>query len=261
MGPGNHWPGFLLRRNNPFVMQQLLPFLIILVAALPGLAQRAQMDDFDLAGDTYRTDYQCYRLTEERNYSTGSIWYKTPIDISEPFSIELSVLLGCKDEAGADGMVFVFTGGRYRVGYTGEGIGFAGLRPSVGIEIDTWLNEHLNDPVEDHIAIMANGRVGHYNDLAGPLPIPNIEDCEQHRLAVRWDADARVLSVEIDYEEVISTQVDLVNDIFGGQKTIYWGVTAATGRYNNYHEVCFDRLSFAPAVPSDIRQPLLFRGR
>ena len=240
-------------------MKTLYSTLFLSMACSLVLAQRAEIDDFDLAGDTYRTDYNCYRLTEERNYSTGSIWYKTPIDITQPFSIELSVLLGCKDDAGADGMVFVFTGGRYRVGYTGEGIGFAGLRPSVGIELDTWLNEHLNDPIEDHIAIMANGRVGHYNDLAGPLPIPNIEDCKQHRLAVRWDPQEQTLSVELNYDEVISADVDLVNDIFNGQEQIFWGVTAATGRYNNYHEVCFDRLSFSPA-PVSPPIPLIFRG-
>ena len=240
-------------------MKTLYSTLFLSMACSLVLAQRAEIDDFDLAGDTYRTDYNCYRLTEERNYSTGSIWYKTPIDITQPFSIELSVLLGCKDDAGADGMVFVFTGGRYRVGYTGEGIGFAGLRPSVGIELDTWLNEHLNDPIEDHIAIMANGRVGHYNDLAGPLPIPNIEDCKQHRLAVRWDPQEQILSVELNYDEVISADVDLVNDIFNGQEQIFWGVTAATGRYNNYHEVCFDRLSFSPA-PVSPPIPLIFRG-
>ena len=179
-------------------MRNLL-ILLMLPAAL--FSQRAAIDDFDMAGDTYRTDYDCFCLTEERNYSTGSIWYKTPIDITEPFSIDLKVMLGCKDGAGADGMVFVFTGGRYRVGYTGEGIGFAGLRPSVGIELDTWLNEHLNDPIDDHIAIMANGRVGHYNDLAGPLPIPNIEDCAQHHLSVQWDPATQKLAILIDYEE------------------------------------------------------------
>jgi len=240
-------------------MKKVLSTLLLLVTCSLGFGQRAEIADFDLAGDTYRTDYNCYRLTEERNYSTGSIWYKTPIDITQPFSIELSVLLGCKDEAGADGMVFVFTGGRYRVGYTGEGIGFAGLRPSVGIELDTWLNEHLNDPLEDHIAIMANGRVGHYNDLAGPLPLPNLEDCKQHRLAVRWDPQEQILSIEIDYEEVISANVDLVDGIFGGQKQVFWGVTAATGRYNNLHEVCFDRLSFTP-VAKPVQFPIIFRG-
>jgi len=233
---------------------------LLILLFLPTLlySQRASIEDFDMAGHTYRTDYDCFCLTEERNYSTGSIWYKTPIDITEPFSIDLKVMMGCKDGAGADGMVFVFTGGRYRVGNTGEGIGFAGLRPSVGIELDTWLNEHLNDPIEDHIAIMANGRVGHYNDLAGPLPLPNLEDCAQHHLSVQWNPATQKLAVLIDYAEVIAARFDMVNGVFGGQPLVYWGVTAATGRYNNRHEVCFDRLSMGPVL---LEEPVISRGK
>ena len=217
---------------------------LLLTASL--MAQRPVIDDFTISGDTYRTDNDCFRLTEERDYSSGSIWYRRPISLNEPFSIELSVYLGCKDDTGADGMVFIFAPSANLTGWRGEGIGFAGLRPSIGIEIDTWLNEHLLDPAEDHVAIMANGRVGHFNNLAGPKPILNIEDCEQHKLAVRWSPAEQRLSVEIDRREVIAAEVDLKNAIFQGNDVVYWGVSAATGRYNNYHEVCFDRLSWLP---------------
>jgi len=218
-------------------------------SAVYSFAQPAYIDDFSISGDTYRTDDNCFRLTEERDYSSGAIWYRYPISLTEPFSIELSVLLGCKDTSGADGMVFVFTPRSNMVGFRGEGIGFGGLRPSIGIEIDTWLNEHLGDPVEDHVSIMANGWVGHFNDLAGPKPIPNIEDCKRHRLAVSWDPGTQQLSVDIDRQQVITAQVDLLNDIFKASNVVYWGMTAATGRYNNKHEVCFDRISLGPVVP------------
>lgn len=223
-------------------------FLVLAVLFVPfiAIAQRPSIEDFTMFGDTYRTEDDCFRLTEEEDYSSGSIWYKRPISLSAPFSIELSILAGCKDGDGADGMVFVFTSRANTVGYRGEGIGFGGLRPSIGIEVDTWLNYHLNDPREDHVAIMANGQVGHYNDLAGPIPIPNIEDCRRHQLAIRWDPATQRLSVEIDKQEVIAARADLVNAIFQGNDVVYWGVTAATGRYNNFHEVCFDRLSIAP---------------
>ena len=132
------------------------------------------------------------------------------------------------------------------VGTRGEGIGFRGLRPSVGIEIDTWLNEHLSDPIEDHISIMLNGMVGHWNDLAGPVPISNIEDCMRHGFYVLWDPPTKTLTVEIDGQSRISASYDLANKIFGGNNIVYWGMTAATGRYNNMHEVCFDRLAYLP---------------
>lgn len=207
---------------------------------------QATIGDFTISGATYLTEQQCFRLTEDIDYTSGSIWYKYPISLSKPFAIELSIMVGCEDEIGADGMVFVFTDRQNRLGYVGEGIGFGGLVPSIGIEIDTWQNYHLNDPADDHLAIMVNGRVGHYNDLVGPTIINNIEDCYQHSFFVIWQPDIQKLSVEIDRQEIVSAQVDLLNDVFRGNDQVYWGMTAATGRYNNIHEVCFDRISMGP---------------
>lgn len=208
-------------------------------------------EDFTISGDTYITDEECFRLTDENDYSSGSIWYRNPINLSEPFSIKLSIMVGCQDDVGADGMVFLFASRPNRVGTRGEGIGFRGLAPSVGIEIDTWLNEHLRDPVEDHISIMLNGRVGHWNDLAGPVKIDNIEDCMRHGFYVHWTPNTQTLSVEIDGQTIVSATYDLVNKVFGGNPIVFWGMTAATGRYNNMHEVCFDRLAYqGPKVPA-----------
>ena len=166
-------------------------------------AQRPFIEDFTLSGATYLTEEDCFRLTEDVDYTSGSIWYKKPIDLMRPFAIELSIMAGCEDQLGADGMVFVFTSRANQLGYVGEGIGFAGLVPSIGVELDTWRNYHLNDPAEDHIAIMANGRVGHRSDLAGPTPIPNIEDCRRHNLIVFWNPQQQKLHIEIDGREVI----------------------------------------------------------
>lgn len=218
-------------------------FLILACWSLAAGAQHPFADDFTLYGDTYLTGQGCYRLTEERPYASGSIWYKRPMSLSKPFSVELSIRVGCEDEGGADGMVFVFAPQSNRLGWVGEGIGFAGLVPSVGIEIDTWQNFHLNDPAEDHLSIMLNGRIGHGNNLAGPVTIPNLEDCQRHSLIIRWQPEVQKLSVLIDGVERISAQYDLMGKVFGGNDQVYWGMTAATGRYFNIHEVCFDRIS------------------
>lgn len=232
-----------------FLFACLFPFVITLSAQ----AQQPFIDDFTLSGDTYLTDEYCFRLTEERPYASGSIWYKRPVSLAKPFSIELTIMIGCQDEGGADGMVFAFTPQANRLGYVGEGIGFAGLTPSVGIEIDTWCNEHLGDPAEDHLAIMLNGRIGHWANLVGPVTIPNLEDCNRHSLIVRWQPEIQRLSVLIDGEERLSAQHDLINEVFGGNDQVYWGMTAATGRYDNTHEVCFDRISLGEP-PLDFQQ-------
>lgn len=215
------------------------------VVSKSALAQRPFVDDFTLSGDTYLTDDFCFRLTEAYPYRSGSIWYKYPVDLNQPFAIELSIMAGCDDQGGADGMVFAFAQQANREGYVGEGIGFAGLVPSVGIEIDTWCNEHLYDPVEDHLALLVNGRVGHFSEISRPWLIDNLEDCTRHRFVVIWRPETQRLSVEIDRQEVLAASIDLL-EVFGGQPELYWGVTAATGRYDNIHEVCFDRLSMGP---------------
>ncbi len=240
-----------LRFPFPIVLGALcLPLLLI--------AQRPSIEDFTMAGDTYRTEDDCFRLTEEQDYSSGSIWYRRAVSLASPFNIELSLMLGCKDEAGADGMVFIFTSQPNRVGFVGEGIGFAGLVPSLGVEIDTWENEHLYDPSEDHIAILVNGRVGHFSSQSKPIIIPNLEDCTRHKFAVRWQPAQQRLAIEVDNVEVVTVSQDVVNGIFSGNDVVYWGVSAATGRYNNYHEVCFDRLSMRlPTDPTEVPDPLL----
>lgn len=214
----------------------------------PALAQDLILDDFTMSGDTYVVDDECYRLTDEYNYSSGSIWYKYPVSLSNSFDIELKIMMGCKDDEGADGMVFIFTSRPNRVGGAGEGIGFGGLRPSFGIEIDTWENEHLLDPPDDHLALLFNGHVGHFNPEIKPTIIPNLEDCQRHRFAVRWDPGSKTLTIEIDRQRVMRARFDLIRGVFGGNDTVYWGVSAGTGRYNNIHEVCFEKMSFSPPV-------------
>ena len=86
--------------------------------------------------------------------------------------------------------------------------------------------------------------MNHGFNLAGPNRIPNIEDCREHDLNINWNADSRTLSVRIDGKEVISLQRDLVRAIFRGKDKVYWGVTSATGNYNNRQAVCFEKLEF-----------------
>ena len=220
----------------------LLSFFLIAISAT--CAQEASIDDFNLSGDAVKTGANCIRLTPDRIWSGGSAWHKQPIDLNGPFEMRLQVMLGCKDAAGADGIVFVFHPHARRTGYQGEGMGFAGLEPSLGIEIDTWLNEHLGDPYQDHIALLRDGSVHHGNSLAGPVRIPNIEDCREHPLTVRWSPGSQQLTIELDGKRVLSYRGDIVSKIFRGNSKVYWGVTAATGAYNNRQELCFEKLAF-----------------
>lgn len=202
--------------------------------------------DFELSGNAVNLGNHCFRLTKEENWTSGSVWYNQTINLKHSFEMEIDVKLGCKDHNGADGIVFVFYPYSRRMGFKGEGIGFGGLVPSLGIELDTWRNDHLGDPHFDHMAVLANGKIDHWNNLAGPVSIKpnkgNVEDCRKHKLKVVWESSTKQLSISFDGAQRISIKKDLVLEIFRGNPDVYWGFTAATGGSNNQHEVCLEKI-------------------
>lgn len=234
-----------------FPLHNLLTICLLTFCTSTFFAQsKIDLTDFNAAGDAVIRGERCFQLTYDRQWSAGSIWYKEAIDLNSSFEMELELMLGCKNSSGADGIVFVFHPNRVRVGYAGEGMGFAGLVPSLGIELDTWENDHLLDPAEDHIAVLRNGTVAHYNNLAGPVVIENVEDCKSHQFKIEWDAYTQELKIYLDGKRRLNVQEDIVKNIFLGNASVYWGITAGTGKYNNTHDVCFEKLSFDISLSS-----------
>ena len=202
------------------------------------------ISDFELGGSAAKLNEQCIRLVPDLQYDKGSAWYKKAIDLNAPFEMEVCLVLGCKDDEGADGIVFVFTPFA-RTGFWGEGMGFAGLNPSLGIEFDTYQNYHLGDPVEDHISVMANGETFHPYSLVKSIHVNNLEDCKRHPLKIVWDPYDQLLKIYLDDELKVTYNKDLVKDIFQGNSGVYWGITSATGRLSNNHDICIKKLQFA----------------
>ncbi|GJM35549.1 MAG: hypothetical protein DHS20C18_45500 [Saprospiraceae bacterium] len=235
-------------------VRNLLLLLFFLNTPFLGQSQsKPKPGDFQAYGDAVFTGDQCFQLTNAYNWSGGSIWYKKGIDLHASFSLELSLMMGCKDVDGADGMAFVFHPEFLAQGYQGEGMGFAGLRPSLIVEIDTWENEHLGDPPQDHVALLRDGSPNHRYGLAGPNIINNIEDCRQHKVKLDWNPQAQSLQLSIDNKKVLTYSADIVKKIFHNNPVVYFGVTSATGAYNNRHEICFETIKFR-----EVRKPALF---
>ncbi|MEM8524724.1 MAG: OmpA family protein [Bacteroidota bacterium] len=228
-----------------FLLILLLPFSNILLAQ-----SNFQLEDFHLDGSAKQLGEECFQLVPDQERAAGSIWHKKAIDLSEPLDMELKVMMGCKDRAGADGIVLVFSNESVQTGWSGEGMGFMGLYHSLGIEIDTWRNEHLLDPKEDHMAVMANGNTRHRLNLAGPKILPNVEDCRLHSLQVQWSPSKKTLIVTMDGKHSISYTGDIVRTLFRGESEVYWGITAATGKYSNRHEFCIEKLEYT--IPKEI---------
>jgi len=219
-------------------MKQLyiLSLIILLVASAESKAQ------YLLNGSATKNSCNCYTLTPASNTLSGSVWNATKISLNQPFDFWFNVYLGCKDDDGADGIVFILQTVATSVGATGEGLGFGGVSPSIGIALDTWQNNNLNDPWYDHISIQANGNITHGNDLAGPVQASatntNIEDCQWHILRISWDPVTQLVSAYFDNSLRVQAQVDLVGTIFNNDPMVYWGFSAATGGSNNLQQFC-----------------------
>ena len=241
---------------SDYSMLKVLSLTVVLAFfSTPGIGQ------FFLNGDAKQFNDSCYQLTDEGLFKVGSIWNPEKIDLSQSFEVLIKLYFGCNNADGADGIVFGFQPVSTSIGVPGEGIGFAGVQPSIGIEFDTWQNTNLNDPPYDHIAIISSGNNNHgsFSNLAGPVQASpsnaNIEDCRYHDVRVSWDATEKKLEVAFDCVERVSYSGDIVADYLQGDPLVYWGFTSATGGSANVHRVCFSYTSFLDKQPDVIMCP------
>ncbi|MDP5170840.1 MAG: gliding motility-associated C-terminal domain-containing protein [Bacteroidia bacterium] len=224
-------------------------FFLSLFLSVIGLAT-AQAQLYIVNGDA-TSQGNCYRLTRNLTFEGGSVWYADKINLKNSFDLYFDIFLGCQDAAGADGIAFVLQPISTNIGSAGGGLGYAGVIPSVAVEIDTWQNGDANDPVYDHVGVQLNGNVGHGvggGSLAGPVPalpgLGNIEDCAWHKMRVTWEADINKLTAYIDCNPTISYTADIINTVFGGDSLVFWGFTGATGGSWNEQRFCLDYISF-----------------
>ncbi len=194
----------------------------------------------------------CYQLTPDIPGQAGSIFSAAPVDLNEPLNISARINFGCKDSNGADGVVFVFATTNTALGNGGGGIGYEGITSSFAIEYDDYQNGNYADPAADHVAIITNGVMDHsslYN-LAGPISLPNIEDCSDHCFNLNWNPATMTLTASLDGFSISYT--GNISAFLGGSTTAYYGFTSGTGTLSNSHTVCFGSNDPVPMADVDI---------
>lgn len=222
--------------------------LVVLLAMLSTRNSVAQNPFYTVNGDATQDDCNCYTLTPNVGTKHGSVWNNTKISLDESFDYNFTVFLGA-NESGADGIAFVLQPISTSVGSTGGGLGYEGVTPAVGITIDTYQNSDAGDPTYDHIAIQLNGDINHgtVNNVAGPvqalLNSPNIEDNQFHAFRVVWNAATHQMDAYMDGELRVSSTIDFVNAIFGGNPLVYWGFTGSTGGAMNLQRFCTQNIA------------------
>lgn len=200
----------------------------------------------------------CVQITPNFNNRRGAAWHECPLRLDEPFDLEFSVNLGGNDN-GADGICFVIqdsgNNGNFLVGQNGHSIGFANGpfgSSSVAIELDTFANDgspaagpvNTSDPSFDHMAIFQGGPLVHGggNELSAAVQthptMGNVEDGADHAFRVVWEPASNNLEVFFAGSLRHSLTVDLLNDVFGGAPSVYWGFTGSTGGLANDQRIC-----------------------
>lgn len=208
-----------------------------------------------LVGDAQRIDdnaSDCYRLTESVNNASGALWSKNKIDLNKSFTISFDAYFGNSD-SGADGIAFGFQqAGTAAIGNNGQGLGFAGITPSVGVEFDTY-NNNGNDKTYDHTGIFLNGNVN--NPVSGTVAQAgtntNIEDGKYHNIKIVWTKEqGKQDKLEVYFDGVFRTSYtgNIITGIFKNDPNVYYGMTASTGGSVNEHRVCSINLNLAPVA-------------
>ena len=172
-------------------------------------------------------------------WGAGSVWVRKQIDLRVPF--EFSFILDFVDTTAVDGGAFVLQADSAALGDTDNGLGYRNVKRSIAITFDAKRTSADNDPPFDHISIQSNGDTKHStsNELAAPVSIEPFYKFEfypppdaprfsfHHLVTITWDPSVKMLSTSIDHNLVISTQYDIVQNIFNGNPIVYLGFTAS----------------------------------
>ena len=135
-------------------------------------------------GTCKRISPGCFDLTKDEPHTNGYLWSSKKLNVSLPFSIEVTINAGFKNE-GAEGFVFVLQDeSTSTVGFKGEGVGFQGISPSFGISFDTHHNPY-DETAEDHISFHKDGKIAELCNQH--VNLTNIEDDSDHKMIIIWD--------------------------------------------------------------------------
>ncbi len=225
--------------------------IAILILCLNTINAKGQ---FNMVGATTSVGSNCFVLTTT-TWQNGAVWDIHEVNLSNSFDVTLTLNFGnitneneYLPPCGADGISFIFQQVSSGVGSVGQGIGFEGIFPSLGVIMDDYQNTSNGDPTFDHMSMSKNGDVNHgsSNELV-PYSIPlsagfpqEIETGLDYSFRLKWDATTTTLKVWFNGTLMISYSDNIVSNIFLGNPNVYWGIGSSTGVCENVQTVCIN---------------------
>ncbi|HEU4558958.1 MAG TPA: Ig-like domain-containing protein [Longimicrobium sp.] len=252
------------------VVQGLAPGTTLATATVSGVSGSGPVTvstDIDLPSICTETGFDLYgaatvlpddgcalRITPGSVWTTGSAWATAKQPLANGFEVRFGMRLsqpGPDDflvqgntRPGADGLVFVIQNhGADAGGNAGVGIGYLGLRSSLAVEFDTWLNPGERDPSSNHVSVHTNGTGPNHTSeefSIGAADIPgDLYDGQVHEVVVRYVPGT--LTIQLDGATILTVNVTLTNigggSILDADGKAWVGFTAATGMAYGIHDV------------------------
>ncbi len=199
------------------------------------------------ASQVNTADGDVLRLTGATFSQSGSAFSSATINaatFSTYFTFRITdpggSVFDCNSDSGADGLVFVAQSVSSSIGGSGQGIGYAGIGSSVGVEFDTWCNTGNNDPDSNHIGIDINGSVNHGSGSANTVGVlPRFDNEEVWHAWIDYDGTnlevrANLTGIRSEFS-LLSRALNLSSIL--GQDDAYIGFTSGTGADYGNHDI------------------------
>lgn len=220
---------------------RLTSTLSLAIAMALTMSATAQLSTYSALGDAEALGGGCITLTSSNATTGGGAWANERIDLAQPFHIQATVNFGSID-GGSEGVIWALqaeTPGVNTASYTDLG-------PSFGVEFDTRSQAENGDLAHDHIAMVNHGSLNHMGNptshTAGPVAAfvsgAPLTDGNDHLVDIVWDPAGPELRVHLDCAERLVASIDLMDDIFDGERFVHWGFTSESDGALNAPRVC-----------------------
>ncbi len=201
------------------------------------------------------------RLSPSKFFKSGSVFSSAPITFGSlySFSTRFTFNLNAQQGGGADGFVFVIQPNGNTVGGSGGGIGYGGIKKSLGVEYDTFNNGRIDQGSSNHIGIDLNGSLA---SLVQNNALPFILDSRRDLTSwIDYDGATQKIEVRLNNSNtrplsaILSYKFNLAAVI--GSPNAFVGFTSGTGGGAANHDLVNweirDRL--APIGASAVPEP------
>ncbi|GAA4338386.1 lectin-like domain-containing protein [Flaviaesturariibacter amylovorans] len=196
----------------------------------------------------------CTQLTPNQSELLGTAWHQTPLDLTKPFDLTFTVT----QSGGADGMMFILQndGNNVATNALGGELGYYNtyaphnlFQQSLAIEFDIYNNGSTEaDQNNSHIALVKNRS---YTPVKGPFNIsPLLGNGAASTVRLTWDPAITAFSMYRNGSLLFTHTEDIRNTIFGGNPTVYFGFTGATGGISATQSFCAVSLTVGQKLAS-----------